>query len=153
MKSLWLMGLAAFFLLVSACQREPIEEAIRGSLLPTEENVIVITHCRSCHVHAKFEEAPHIEKHRVRYEEESPLRAATQCLECHIVRPGTFFRGEERATIFAPGHGVLLDVANIPKPKPAGRLRRETGAGPAPKREPIPRAEKKKRRWYFLYLF
>lgn len=144
----WCVGLAVCLLLVGACQRKPIDSAIRGSLLPTEENVVVRSYCQSCHVHAKFEEASHVEKHRLRYDEKSPLRAAARCLECHVLRPATFFRGDERETIFP--HGGLIEVADIPKPKPAPRL--EGGAGQAPKSE-TPAREKKKRRWYFLYLY
>ena len=62
MKNSWFMGLAACLLLVSACQQKPIERAVRGSLAPAEENVIVTSYCQSCHLHASFEEASHVEK-------------------------------------------------------------------------------------------
>ena len=153
MKSYSFMGLAVCLLLVSACQRRPIEDAVKGALPPAEENVVVQSYCQSCHVHEKFREAPHLERVRLRYDENSPLRAAARCLECHVVRPETFFRGEGRMTRFP--HGTLVDIADIPRPEPAAQLKRQGGAGPAPEREapaPAP-AKKKKRRWYFLYLF
>ena len=157
MKNLWFMGLAVCLLLVSACQQKPIERAVRGSLAPGEENVVVTSYCQSCHLHASFEAAPHVEKQQLRYGEKSPLRAANQCLACHLVRPETFFKVEQRSTRFP--HGALVEMAKIPKPKPpkpAPRLKREKGPGPQPKQEaPVPAAKqkKKKRRWYFLYLF
>ena len=157
MKNSWLMVLAVCLLLVSACQRKPIERAVRGSLAPAEENVVVTSYCQSCHLHASFQEAPHVEKQQLRYGEESPLRTATRCLACHVVRPETFFKEELRSTTFP--HGVLVDIAKIPKPKPTPRLKREKGEGPAPKQEAPPEikkkepAKKKKKRWYFLYLF
>ncbi len=155
MKNLWFMGLAICLLLVSACQQKPIERAVRGSLAPVEENVVVTSYCQSCHLHASFQEAPHVEKQQLRYDEKSPLRAASQCLACHLVRPETFFKKEQRSTTFP--HGVLVDIAKIPKPQPVPRLKREKGEGPAPKQEAPPAAvkkeKKKKRRWYFLYLF
>ncbi|MDE0331648.1 MAG: hypothetical protein OXL41_07235 [Nitrospinae bacterium] len=157
MKNFWFMGLAVCLLLVSACQRKPIERALRGSLPPVEENVVVKAYCQSCHLHASFEEAPHVEKQRLRYDEKSPLRAATRCLACHVVRPETFFKVEQRSTRFP--HGVLIDIAKIPKPKPVSSLKREKGESPAPKQEAPPEvkkkepAKKKKKRWYFLYLF
>ncbi len=155
MKNLWFMGFAVCLLLVSACQRKPIERAVRGSLPLAEENVVVTSYCQSCHLHASFQEAPHVEKQQLRYGEKSPLRAATQCLACHVVRPETFFKKEQRSTTFP--HGVLVDIAKIPKPKPTPRLKREKGPGSAPKQEAPPPAvkkeKKKKRRWYFLYLF
>ncbi len=155
MKNSWLMALAVCLLLVSACQQKPIERAVRGSLAPAEENVVVTSYCQSCHLHASFQEAPHVEKQRLRYDEKSPLRAAGQCLACHLVRPETFFKKEQRSTAFP--HGVLVDIAKIPKPQPVPRLKREKGEGPAPKQEAPPAAvkkeKKKKRRWYFLYLF
>lgn len=154
MKNSWLLALAVCLLLVSACQRKPIEKAVRGSLAPAEENVVVTSYCQSCHLHASFQEAPHVEKQQLRYGEKSPLRAATRCLACHVVRPETFFKKEQRGTTFP--HGVLVDIAKIPKPKPTSRLKREK-EGPAPKQEAPPPAvkkeKKKKRRWYFLYLF
>ena len=155
MKNSWLMVLAVCLLLVSACQQKPIERAVRGSLAPAEENVVVTSYCQSCHLHASFQEASHVEKQRLRYDEKSPLRAAGQCLACHLVRPETFFKKEQRSTTFP--HGVLVDIAKIPKPKPVPRMKREKGEGPAPKQEAPPAAvkkeKKKKRRWYFLYLF
>ncbi len=154
MKNSWLMVLAVCLLFVSACQRKPIESAVRGSLPLTEENVVVTSYCQSCHLHASFQEAPHIEKQRLRYDEKSPLRAATRCLGCHVVRPETFFKKEQRSTDFP--HGVLLDIAKIPKPKFTPRPKGVQGEGPAPKQEAAPAVkekEKKKRRWYFLYLF
>ena len=155
MKNSWLMLLAACLLLVSACQQKPIERAARGSLAPAEENVVVTSYCQSCHLHASFEEAPHVEKQQLRYDEKSPLRTASQCLACHVVRPETFFKKELRSTRFP--HGVLVDIAKIPKPKPTPRLKREQGGEPAPRQETPPPAVKKekkqKKRWYFLYLF
>ena len=155
MKNSWLMFLAACLLLVSACQQKPIERAARGSLAPAEENVVVTSYCQSCHLHASFEEAPHVEKQQLRYDEKSPLRTASQCLACHVVRPETFFKKELRSTRFP--HGVLVDIAKIPKPKPTPRLKREKGEEPAPRQEAPPPAVKKekkqKKRWYFLYLF
>ncbi len=155
MKNSWLMVLAVCLLLVSACQQKPIERAVRGSLAPAEENVVVTSYCQSCHLHASFQEASHVEKQQLRYDEKSPLRAAGQCLACHLVRPETFFKKEQRSTTFP--HGVLVDIAKIPKPKPVPRMKREKGEGPAPKQEAPPAAvkkeKKKKRRWYFLYLF
>ena len=148
MKNLWFMGLAVCLLLVSACQQKPIERAVRGSLAPAEENVVVTSYCQSCHLHASFEEAPHVEKQQLRYDEKSPLRAAGQCLACHLVRPESFFKKEQRNTTFP--HGVLLDIAKIPKPKPIPRLKKVQGEGPAPA---VKEKKKKKRRWYFLYLF
>ncbi len=155
MKNSWLMLLAACLLLVSACQQKPIERAARGSLAPAEENVVVTSYCQSCHLHASFEEAPHVEKQQLRYDGKSPLRTASQCLACHVVRPETFFKKELRSTRFP--HGVLVDIAKIPKPKPTPRLKREQGEEPAPRQEAPPPAVKKekkqKKRWYFLYLF
>lgn len=156
MKNSWLMALAVCLLLVSACQRKPIERAVRGSLAPAEENVVVKSYCQSCHLHASFQEAPHVEKQQLRYDEKSPLRAATRCLACHLVQPETFFKKEVRSTTFP--HGALVDIAKIPKPKPVSQLKREEGAGAAPKQEAPPpevkkAPKKKKRRWYFLYLF
>ena len=157
MKNSWLMVLAVCLLLVSACQRKPIERAVSGSLSPAEENVVVTAHCQSCHLHAGFQEAPHIEKQQLRYDEKSPLRTASRCLGCHLVRPETFFKVEQRSTRFP--HGALVDIAKIPKPKPTSRLKREKGEGPAPKQEAPPEVKKKetgkkkKKRWYFLYLF
>ena len=155
MKNLWLMALAVCLLLVSACQQKPIERAVRGSLAPAEENVVVTSYCQSCHLQREFSGSPHVEKQRLRYDEKSPLRAAGQCLACHLVRPETFFKKEQRSTTFP--HGVLVDIAKIPKPQPVPRLKREKGEGPAPKQEAPPAAvkkeKKKKRRWYFLYLF
>ncbi len=158
MKNSWIMILAVCLLLVSACQRKPIERAVRGSLPKVEENVVVTSYCQSCHLHASFQAAPHVEKQQLRYEEKSPLRTATQCLACHLVRPESFFKVEQRSTKFP--HGALVEMANIPKPKPpkaAPRLKREKGPGPAPEQEtPVPAVKeqkKKKRRWYFLYLF
>ena len=154
MKNLWFMGLAVCLLLVSACQRKPIERAVRGSLPKAEENVVVTSYCQSCHLHASFQADPHVGKQQLRYDEKSPLRAATRCLACHLVRPETFFKEELRSTKFP--HGALVDIAKIPKPKAAPRLKREKGEGSAPKQEAPPPAvkkEKKKKRWYFLYLF
>ena len=149
MKNSWCL------LLVSACQQKPIERAARGSLAPAEENVVVTSYCQSCHLHASFEEAPHVKKQQLRYDEKSPLRTASQCLACHVVRPETFFKKELRSTRFP--HGVLVDIAKIPKPKPTPRLKREQGEEPAPRQEAPPPAVKKekkqKKRWYFLYLF
>jgi len=146
----WRAGLAACLLLVGACQRSPIENALRGALLPTEENVVVRSYCQSCHVHVKFEEASHVEKQQLRYDGKSPLRAATRCLECHVLRPRTVFRGEEERRTRFP-HGGLIEVADIPSPKPAAALK--GGDGPAPKTGAPAPAKKKKRRWYFLYLY
>ncbi len=157
MKNLWLMALMVCLLLVTACQQKPIERAVRGSLPRAEENVVVTSYCQSCHLHADFQEIPHVNKQQLRYDEKSPLRTATRCLECHVVRPKTFFRAELRGTTFP--HGALVDMARIPKPKPVSRLKREKGTQPAPKQEVPPTGvkkkepEKKKRRWYFLYLF
>lgn len=156
MKNVWLMALAVCLLLVAACQQKPIERAVRGSLPKAEENVVVTSHCQSCHLHASFEADPHVEKQQLRYDEKSPLRAATQCLACHLVRTETFFKKEQRSTKFP--HGALVDIAKIPKPKPTPHLKREKGEGPAPKQEAPPEvkkkpAKKKKKRWYFLYLF
>lgn len=153
MKNVWLMALVCL-LLVSACQRKPIERAVRGSLPKAEENVVVTSYCQSCHLHASFQADPHVEKQQLRYDEKSPLRAATRCLACHLVRPETFFKEELRSTKFP--HGALVDIAKIPKPKAAPRLKREKGEGSAPKQEvppPAVKKEKKKKRWYFLYLF
>ncbi len=155
MKNSWLMALAVCLLLVSACQRKPIERAVRGSLPLAEENVVVKSYCQSCHLHASFQESPHVEKQQLRYGEKSPLRAATRCLACHLVQPETFFKKEVRSTTFP--HGALVDIAKIPKPKPVPQLKREKGPGSAPRQEaPAPavkKEKKKKRRWYFLYLF
>lgn len=155
MKNSWLMVLVVFLLLVSACQRRPIERAVRGSLAPAEENVVVTSYCQSCHLHASFQEAPHVKKQQLRYGEKSPSRTATRCLACHLVRPETFFKEELRSTAFP--HGALVDIAKIPKPKPTPSLKREKGPESAPKQEAPPPAvkkeKKKKRRWYFLYLF
>lgn len=157
MKNSWLMALAVCLLLVSACQQKPIERAVRGSLPKAEENVVVTSYCQSCHLHAGFQADPHVEKQQLRYDEKSPLRTASQCLACHLVRPETFFKEELRSTKFP--HGALVDIAKIPKPKPTPRLKREKGEGPAPKQEAPPEvkkkepAKKKKKRWYFLYLF
>ena len=156
MRNFWFMALAVCLLLVTACQQKPIERAVRGSLPQAEENVVVTAYCQSCHLHASFQEAPHVRKQQLRYGEKSPLRAATRCLACHLVRPETFFKQEVRATTFP--HGALVDMANIPKPKPVSQLKREKGAAPAPKQEAPPpevkkEPKKKKRRWYFLYLF
>lgn len=154
MKNVCLMSLAVCLLLVSACQRKPIERAVRGSLPQAEENVVVTSYCQSCHLHASFQADPHVEKQQLRYDEKSPLRAATRCLACHLVRPETFFKEELRSTKFP--HGALVDIAKIPKPKAAPRLKREKGEGSVPKQEAPPPAvkkEKKKKRWYFLYLF
>lgn len=153
MKGSWFMGLAVCLLLVSACQRKPIEDAVRGALAPADENVVVQAHCQSCHVHGKFREAPHLERVRLRYDEKSPLRAAVRCLECHVVRPETLLREEGRATRFP--HGALVDIADIPRPEPAAELKRGGEAAPAPRREAPAKAKEgeKKRRWYFLYLF
>ena len=143
MKNSWLMVLVVFLLLVSACQRRPIERAVRGSLAPAEENVVVTSYCQSCHLHASFQEAPHVKKQQLRYGEKSPSRTATRCLACHLVRPETFFKEELRSTAFP--HGALVDIAKIPKPKPTPK---QEAPPPAVKKE-----KKKKRRWYFLYLF
>ncbi len=155
MKKAWFLASVACLLLVSACQRKPIEEAVRGAFPPAEENLVVKTYCRSCHVHVEFNEREHVRKVSLRYAEKSPLRTATRCLQCHLVRPETLFKQEARSTVFP--HGALVrDMQEIPKPKPSSavRLKRAPGAEPAPKQQKIPEPpEKKKRRWYFLYLF
>ncbi len=137
-------ALAAGVFAVMSCARPPIERAIKRDLLPTEANVVVANHCQGCHVHAKFDSEAHMILVKRKYSEGNPLREANECLECHVLKLENFFRKEFRST--ARPHGQLVQMSDIPKPDPekARRAKRT-----AVKKAPV----KKKKKWYFFYLF
>lgn len=137
-------GLAAA-LLLGACAREPIQKAVAGGLLPTEENLVVTNHCQGCHLHSKFVAEAHLAKVKARYAQGSPLREAARCLQCHRLSLENIFRNETRRTEFP--HGALVSLTDIPKPSDAPRA-------PGKKEAAKPVEEKKKeRKWYFFWLF
>jgi hypothetical protein len=139
------LGLAAA-LLLAACAREPIQKAVAGGLLPTEENLVVTNHCQGCHLHSKFVAEAHLAKVKARYAQGSPLREAGRCLQCHRLSLENIFRSEIRRTEFP--HGALVNLPEIPKPSEV--------AAPAAKKDAAKPAEgekKKERKWYFFWLF
>ena len=137
-----MIGLAAA-LLLAACAREPIQKAVVGGLLPTEENLVVTNHCQGCHLHSKFVAETHLAKVKDRYAQGNPLREASRCLECHRLTLENIFRQEIRRTEFP--HGALVSLPEIPKPAAA--------AAPGKKEAAKPPEEKKERKWYFFWLF
>ncbi len=141
----FVLAILAGPLFLSACARPPIEKAVRGDLLPTEENVVVVNHCQSCHVHVAFKAEPHVEKVRMLYAQGHPLREANRCLQCHSLSLENMFRDERRGT--KQPHGKLLDIADIPKPSQETKAPAKGGKSAAEK------PEEQKRRWYFFYLF
>jgi len=132
---------------VSGCSPTPIERAVKRELLPSEANVVVSEHCRSCHIHAQFLANSHLEQVKAKFPKGTPLREAKECLECHRLRLKSIFRKERRST--TRPHGRLLEMATIPIPREvAARM-----PVVKKKKEEKKTEEKKERKWYFLYLF
>jgi hypothetical protein len=135
--------LAGVFIVVS-CARPPIERAIKRDLLPSEANVVVTNHCQGCHVHAKFDADAHMVFMKQKFAADSPLREAGECLECHVLKLENYFRKEFRAT--TRPHGQLVQMSDVPKPVVG---KKEKTRGTPIKKAPV----KKKKKWYFFYLF
>ena len=135
------LGVGMFVVL--SCSRPPIERAINRELLPTEANVVVTSHCQGCHVHSKFNPDAHMLLVKERFPADNPLREATECLQCHVLKLENYFRKEFRST-HRP-HGQLVQMDEIPKPVP--------GKVGSVKKTAVPREAEKKKKWYFFYLF
>lgn len=125
-----------------SCTRPPIERAVNRELLPSEANIIVTSHCQGCHVHSRFNPDAHLLLVKQKYSADNPLREATECLQCHVLKLENYFRKEFRST-HRP-HGQLVQIDEIPKPDPSKASTVQKTAVPK-------EAEKKK--WYFFYLF
>jgi len=135
--------LVSVFIVVN-CTRPPIERAIKRDLLPSEANVVVTSHCQGCHVHAKFDGDAHMVVVKPKFPPGNPLRDAGECLECHVLKLENFFRNEYRTT--TRPHGQLVQMSDIPKPV-AGKNKKTSKT--SVKEAPV----KKKKKWYFFYLF
>ncbi len=135
--------LAGVFIVVS-CARPPIERAIKRDLLPSDANVVVTNHCQGCHVHAKIDADAHMILVKQKFAADSPLREANECLECHVLKLENYFSREFRTT--TRPHGQLVQMSDIPKPVAGKKGKAKSTLA---KKAPV----KKKKKWYFFYLF
>ncbi|MFQ6111219.1 MAG: hypothetical protein ACE5LX_04205, partial [Nitrospinota bacterium] len=136
---LLLTGALSFLVLLSAsCSKSPIEKALSGELNPADSNRAVNAYCQSCHVHAELNPDKHMAS-MLRLFRRTALAQAQECRECHIIKLEGIFSRADRHTLRpeAIGRGA------------PGRTR-PRAVKPLPS---APKPPKKKRRWYFFYLF
>ena len=140
------LALWAVLLLALGCSQSPIEKAVKGKLLASEENLVVTNHCQGCHVHSRFKPEVHITRMQKTYPKISKLREMNRCLQCHVLRLKNLFRDEFRST--SRPHGKTITLSRFP-PRPSAQGIKVDLDKDADK----PAKKKKKRRWYFFYLF
>jgi hypothetical protein len=85
----WYVGLALTLVSLTACQKVPLDEALRGKLAPAVANEIITEYCQSCHIHRTFDAIGHVSRVHALYDRE-PYTTATECRLCHMVRQDTW---------------------------------------------------------------
>ncbi len=131
-------ALLFLLLLVASCSKSPIEKALAGKLNPADSNRAVNTYCHRCHVHAGLDPDKHMAS-MLRLFRGTALAQAQECRECHKIKlEGTF--------TWSHRHTMRPEALAKGTPKSPG----SRAAEPA---SPAPKPSKKKRRWYFFYLF
>lgn len=91
---------AAIVLGLASCKKDPLEQALSGKFLASENNRVISNYCRSCHVHRDFAAANHMAGVRPRYTVRK-YREAEECRDCHDVKSG-FFGPAHRRTLHPP---------------------------------------------------
>lgn len=91
---------AAIVLGLASCKKDPLEQALSGKFLASENNRVISNYCRSCHVHRDFAAANHMAGVRPRYTVRK-YREAEECRDCHGVKSG-FFGPAHRRTLHPP---------------------------------------------------
>jgi hypothetical protein len=94
----WCICIAVVLLSLTACKPDPLEKALKGELAPSENNLVIVGYCQSCHIHRALNPSEHLTGIRTLYDR-VPYTVTTQCRACHLVSEDTW-NMKHRKTIF-----------------------------------------------------
>ena len=98
MRLLWPIGLLVTLFGVTACQPNPLHQALRGKLPSEKSNEVITEYCQSCHIHRDFAPGSHAIRMQALYDR-PPYTDTTECRACHLVREDTW-GNKQRKTLW-----------------------------------------------------
>jgi hypothetical protein len=74
---------------LGACQQNPLDKALGGTLPLDQSNEIITEYCQSCHIHRAFDPDRHTPRMHALYDR-PPYTSTTECRACHLVNQDTW---------------------------------------------------------------